>query len=117
MENELWLFFEKLNFSNMIWQIITPLIFLGADVISGYIQAFINHNLDSSKMRTGLLHKVLLMIVIVLSYVIAYSFNIHIISTFVCIYIIIMEIMSIAENLKKAGVDLGKLRRNFKRKE
>lgn len=60
-------------------------------------------------MREGLLRKMLLILVIILSFVFQYAFNIPIISKIVCIYIIVMEIVSILENLKKAGVDLGKL--------
>ena len=100
---------EKLNFSNMIWQIVTPLIFSLFDVITGYIQAIINNNVDSKIMREGLFRKILLILVIFLSFIFQYAFNIPLISKVVCIYIIIMEIVSILENLKKAGVDLGKL--------
>lgn len=100
---------EKLNFSNMIWQIVTPLIFSLFDVITGYIQAIINNNVDSQKMRTGLLHKILIILVIILSFILQFTFNISYISSIVCIYVIVMEVVSILENLKKAGLDLGKL--------
>lgn len=99
---------ENLNFSNIIWQLITPLIFSFADIISGYIQAFINNNVDSQKMRLGLLHKALILLVIILSFVIECAFSLKFISSFVCMYVIFMELVSILENLKKAGVDLGK---------
>ena len=100
---------DKLNFSNIIWQVMTPLIFSFVDIVTGYIQAWINKNIDSQKMRVGLLHKVLIILVIVLSFVIQFAFNIKYISGFVCIYVVLMEIVSIFENLKKAGIDLGKL--------
>lgn len=60
-------------------------------------------------MREGLLRKILLIVVIILSFIFQYAFNIPIISKVVCIYLIVMEIISIMENLKKAGIDLGKL--------
>lgn len=100
---------DKLNFSSIIWQIVTPLIFSLADVITGYIQAFINKNVDSQKMRTGLLHKILVILVIVLSFIIQFAFNINYIASVVSIYVVLMEIVSILENLKKAGVDIGRL--------
>ena len=57
---------EILNFSNIGWQILTPVIFSLFDIITGVIQAIINHDLDSTKMRSGLLHKVLIIIVILI---------------------------------------------------
>lgn len=60
-------------------------------------------------MREGLLRKILLIIIIALSFIIQYGFGITSISKIVCIYIISMEIISILENLQKAGVDLKRL--------
>lgn len=100
---------ESLNFTTIYWQGGATLLFMIGDVISGVISAIILNNLDSKEMREGLLRKMLLILVIILSFVFQYAFNIPIISKIVCIYIIVMEIVSILENLKKAGVDLGKL--------
>lgn len=108
MEN-LKYFIENLNFANIYWQIGTTLIFMLADIISGVVSASILHNLDSQKMREGLLRKVLLVLIVLLSFIVGGAFNLIFISKVVCIYIIIMETISILENLKKAGVDLGKL--------
>ena len=60
-------------------------------------------------MREGILRKILLILVVILSFIFQYAFNIPAISKVVCIYIIVMEIISILENVKKAGIDLGKL--------
>ena len=60
-------------------------------------------------MREGILRKILLILVVILSFIFQYAFNIPAISKVVCIYIIVMEIISILENLKKAGIELGKL--------
>ena len=108
MEN-LQYFIENLNFANIYWQIGTTLIFMLADIISGVVSASISHNLDSQEMREGLLRKVLLVLIVLLSFIVGGAFNLTFISKVVCIYIIIMETISILENLKKAGVDLGKL--------
>lgn len=99
----------SLNFTNIFWQGGATLIFMIADIVSGVIQAIINKNLDSQKMREGLLRKILLILIVILSFIFQYAFNIPAISKVVCIYLIIMEIISILENLKKAGIDLGKL--------
>lgn len=100
---------NTLNFTNIFWQGGATLIFMIADIVSGVIQAIINKNLDSQKMREGLLRKILLILVVILSFIFQYAFNIPAISKVVCIYLIVMEIISILENIKKAGIDLGKL--------
>lgn len=103
-------FIVSLNFSSIIWQIGATLIFIVGDIISGLVQAIINHDLDSQKMRQGLWRKILLILIVALSFVFQYAFfNMEIISKGVCLYIILMEIISILENLTKAGIDLKKL--------
>lgn len=114
---EIEILLEKLNFSNIAWQIGVPLIFSLADIITGYIQAVINKCVDSQKMRVGLLHKVLIALVIILSFVMGFAFNISFIPKTVCAYVFIMESVSILENLKKAGIDIGKLANILKEKE
>lgn len=100
---------NTLNFSSITWQLLTPVIFSLADVITGFIQAVINKNVDSQVMRTGLLHKVLVTMIIFLSFVIDITFSLDFVSKIVCTYVIIMELTSILENLKKAGIEVGKL--------
>lgn len=100
---------ETLDFSSILWQILTPIIFSLSDVLTGFIQAVINNNLDSKIMRQGLLHKVLIILLVILSFVIDRTFTLPIVSKIVCIYIIIMETISIFENLTKAGLNFGKL--------
>lgn len=97
---------QTLTFSSIIWQVITPLIFSGLDILTGYIQAVINKNVDSQVMREGLLHKCLLIVAIVIGYVVEYAFGISAVANVITVYICLMEIMSIAENLKKAGLEL-----------
>lgn len=97
---------QNLQFSNVIWEIVTPLIFSCFDIITGYVQAIINKCPDSTKMRNGLWHKFLILIVLIGSFITEYAFNLHNISTIVCVYICLMEVTSILENLKKAGIDL-----------
>lgn len=100
---------DTLDFSSILWQILTPIIFSLSDVLTGFIQAIINNNLDSKKMREGLLHKVLIILLILLSFVVDKTFSIPIVSKIVCVYIILMETISIFENLHKAGLDFGRL--------
>ena len=108
---------QTLSFTSVAWQIIAPLIFSGLDIITGYIQAVINKNVDSKVMREGLLHKCLLIVAIIIGYVVEYAFGIKAVAQVITVYICIMEVMSILENLKKAGLDLGKLGDILKNKE
>lgn len=96
---------QNLDFSSVGWMIATPIIFSIFDIITGFIQAVINKDVQSSKMRVGLLHKILICIVLVSGFVVGLSFNLPIISKFISAYIVVMEIISILENLKKAGLD------------
>ncbi len=98
-----------LNFSSIFWQLLTPIIFSIADILTGLIQAIINKNVDSTKMRNGLLHKTLILLVVILSFVCNFAFNLSIVSKVICTYVVIMETFSIMENLSKAGLDLGKI--------
>lgn len=104
---EIYELIKDLNFTSVAWQIFAPLCFSLADFITGYIQALINHDVQSKKMRVGLLHKTLIFLVILLSFIIQFAFDLSYISSFVCVYVVIMEIISIMENLKKAGLDIG----------
>lgn len=108
---------NKLNFSGIHWQILAPLIFSFVDVLVGYIQAVINKNIDSQKMRNGLLHKVVLMLIMILGFVFDLTFNLKITSRAICLFIIFMEINSILENIKKMGFDVGKLTDFFKQEK
>nr|DAZ10844.1 MAG TPA: holin [Caudoviricetes sp.] len=97
---------KTLSFSSIAWQVITPLVFSGLDILTGYIQAVINKNVDSKIMREGLLHKCLLIVAIVIGYIVEYAFNLSAVSSVITVYICVMELMSILENIKKAGIDL-----------
>ena len=108
---------QTLSFTSVAWQIIAPLILSALDSLTGYIQAVINKNVDSKIMREGLLHKCLLIVAIVIGYVVEYAFGISAVAQVITVYICVMEVMSIAENLKKAGLDLGKLGDIQKNKE
>ena len=100
---------NTLNFTSLGWQIGATLIFILSDVITGIISAIIQKNLDSQKMREGLLRKILLIIVVILGFIIEYAFKMPYVSKVVCIYIVVMETISMLENIQKAGIELGRL--------
>lgn len=97
---------KTLEFSTISWEIITPIICNILDFLTGFISAIINKEVDSTKMRNGLLHKFLLILLLFLSFIIDLTFKLSIISKTVSIYIIVMEIISVFENMKKAGIDI-----------
>ncbi|MGM0215079.1 phage holin family protein [Enterococcus sp. AZ109] len=83
------------------------LILMAIDVATGFIQAYVNHDLKSGKMSTGLLKKFALLLVLVaivpLTIVLPNLFSVSVI---VGVYILetLNELVSIVENLNKLGV-------------
>ena len=98
-------FIKEISFTHRYWILFLPLFLMAADVITGWIQATINETWDSSKMRVGLYRKSGEILVIVIAYVVYAAINLPIdMPVFIAGYIIIMEIISVAENLDEAGL-------------
>lgn len=95
---------------NASWKIlIIPLILMGFDILTGFINAWEKKEIDSSKLRDGIVHKFGEMIIIILSLFLQYSLGLpKEISTFIAIYIVIMECISVLENCEKLGVKVPK---------
>jgi len=98
----------NLSFANTIWQIVLPLVLMILDIITGYYNAWKDNDVKSSKMRDGIGKKIAELVYILLGFLFARAFNLDAISHFISIYIIYMEIMSVAENCKKLGIGLPK---------
>lgn len=94
----------KLHFTSNLWLVVLPLILMVIDVITGYYNAWKNDEISSSKMRDGIGKKIAEICYIILGIVFSIAFGIQAISYFISIYIIYMELMSVAENCKKLGV-------------
>ena len=90
------------------WSILLACVMMCADVVVGFIQAAINNQLSSTKMRQGLLHKVLILILIFvclaieigISHTVKLPYDIPTCGV-VCGYVIIMELVSILENIAR----------------
>ena len=95
------------EFTHLYWVFLLPAVCAAADIITGWLQATINACWDSTKMRKGLYRKGGEMLVVFLSYVIymAVQMPIEIVKG-VVIYIVIMELVSVIENLDRAGVPM-----------
>ena len=96
---------KEIHFSSNVWPLLLPIILMGADVLTGWIQASINGTWDSTKMRKGLFRKSAEIVIIVLAYVIQVAIVLPAdIFMFISIYVCIMEVLSVIENLDQAGL-------------
>ena len=102
-------FIREISFTHRYWILFLPLFLMAADVITGWIQASVNSTWDSTKMRKGLFRKGGELLVIVLAFITEYALQVaaqaHV-ATFLSIYIVIMESLSVLENLDQAGIPL-----------
>lgn len=89
------------------WSIVILVVaFICLDVVTGLLKAVYEKNLESECIRKGLIHKLGEIIAVVVAFLIEYSqtvilsinFDIPIVKG-VCIYIILMEILSVLENI------------------
>ncbi len=95
------------------WAIAGAAFFMVFDIISGLAAAIINKEVSSSKMRVGLGHKMVLLLMIALALGIE-VFSLHVSGlgfggvtvAAVCAFIVVMEVASILENLRKAYPDI-----------
>lgn len=97
----------KNNGINDLWLYLTPLIFMMADIITGFGNAYIHKTIVSHKMRSGIIKKCGEMLIIFLTSLICFVLQLpHQIIIAVAFYMILMEAISILENLDKIGVPI-----------
>ena len=96
---------QEVNFTSRYWVLLLPLILMAADIITGWIQATVNGTWDSTKMRKGLYRKSGEILIIVLAYVISVAVSLPFdVAAFIAGYVVIMELISVCENLDQAGL-------------
>lgn len=86
--------------------VILVVAFICLDIITGLLKAVYEKNLESECIRKGLIHKIGEILAVAVAFLIEYSqtvilsinFDIPIVKG-VCIYIILMEILSVLENI------------------
>lgn len=91
------------------WSIMAALFLMALDILSGLMSALITGSFASTKMREGLGHKAMLILVIALA-VAVQGFSGHVAELGwsvpliipACAYIVVMEVSSILENVAKA---------------
>lgn len=96
----------NLKFSHDYWGLILPLILMVFDIATGYYNAWKQKEVSSSKMRDGLGKKLAELIYIIVGMLVGIAFDVKAVGYFISLYIIYMELISIAENCKKLGVDM-----------
>lgn len=99
----------KMKFVSEFVFYLVPLIFMLCDVVSGLAKAYVQKNIISHKMRSGIIKKCGEMMIILLTALVVYSVQWpHQIIAIVSLYMIMMEIISIMENLDGIGVPIPK---------
>ena len=98
-----------IHFEKTWYILIVPMVMMAFDYLTGIMKAWHNHDIQSSKLRDGLNRKFGEVIVIIISLFLQYSIGLpNEITTFVSIYIVVMELISIIENLNAIGVKVPK---------
>lgn len=107
-------------------------IFIALDFLTGVLKSFKEKNYTSTIMREGLYHKVGSVLCVLLGYIVDYTqvfLDIGVtipVTTAICVYIVLMEIGSIIENISILNPEIvptiiqsyfGKLNENQKRGE
>ena len=107
---------EQIHFTAPYWVLLMPLIAAGGDILTGWIQATVNGTWDSTKMRRGLFRKSGEILVVLLAWVFDVAIVLPVdLAQFVSGYIIIMEALSIFENLDQAGISIPFVRKWLKK--
>ena len=107
---------EQIHFTAPYWIFALPCIGAGADIITGWIQASINGTWDSTKMRKGLYRKVGEILVVVVAWVVGVAITLPVdVASMAAGYIVIMEGISILENLDQAGINIPIIKRILKK--
>ena len=96
---------SEFQFTHLYWVFLLPAVCAAADIITGWLQATINSCWDSTKMRKGLYRKTGEILTIVVSFAIQEAVVLPVdVTTCISAYVIIMELLSIVENLDQAGI-------------
>lgn len=100
------------SYSHIYWIFLLPLIGAGADIVTGWIQATVNGTWDSTKMRKGLYRKGGELLVVIIAFIAEEAVPAlasYRLATWISFYIVVMEAVSVLENLNQAGVNFPKV--------
>lgn len=100
---------------DMLYPVVSVVVLILLDIISGVIKAVMQHNLNSSKMRTGLGHKAAyIMLIILFAFVQIMQIHFKFWDSFptvavVCALICVCEVISVLENICVINPEIGEL--------
>ena len=100
---------NSIHFTNDVWTVMLPVILMLIDIITGITNAWIKKELDSSILRKGLGKKLGEISAILIGEIFVAGFGLKtLVADGISIYIIVMELISICENLEELGVPIPK---------
>ena len=100
-------FINSFHFVNGKWVLILPSLLMLMDFLTGFVGAWSRHDIDSSKMRSGLAKKFGEIAAIVIAEMFAFGMKLPPeIVTGISLYICVMELVSNAENIALLGVPI-----------
>ena len=98
---------EKIHFTSSLWVIAIPIILMTVDIFTGLTNAWIKKEVDSSKLRKGLGKKIGEIATLFVGEIFIVGLNVStMLVSGISIYLIVMELISICENLEKLGVPI-----------
>jgi len=98
---------QTVHFSSGAWVILLPCALMLLDVLTGFVNAWVKHDVRSDKMRSGLAKKIGEIAAICIAELFACAMELPTqIVTAISIYICIMELVSNIENLALLGVPM-----------
>lgn len=99
--------FEHIAFTSQTWVWALPIIMMAFDIVTGYLNAWAKHEIQSSKMRSGIVKKAGEISAILILEIITFAMEIPFdLVKFFSVLITFTEINSIIENLDKMGVPI-----------
>lgn len=102
-------FLKGFKFTNSLWVLIIPVTLMGLDVLTGYLNAWLKGEIKSSRMRQGLVKKCGEIVILIIGKLFEFGLGLSTyIMNMISFYVILMELVSITENLNKMGVPIPK---------
>ena len=97
-------FLQDIHFASFYWVLLLPSAMIAIDVITGLIGAWVHNNFESSIMRAGLGKKAGELMIILIGVIFTAGMELpdYMLSG-LAVYIILMELMSVMENLDNLG--------------
>lgn len=100
---------SNVSYASVQWLFLLPIIGIAVDIVTGWIQASVNGTWDSTKMRKGLYRKGGEILIVIFAYLMERGIpalqELHI-ARFISLYVVLMEILSVIENLDQAGIPI-----------